>query len=79
MEAAGKRTAKTARRKKTPVVKAAARRRRKSGSRAAARQAHWHTKTRRDHSAETAEDYVELIAQLIRRHGEARTVDIAER
>jgi len=46
---------------------------------AAVRQAERHSKTRRDHSAETAEDYVELIAQLIRQHGEARTVDIAKR
>lgn len=42
-------------------------------------QARRHSKTRRDHSAEIAEDYVELIAQLIRTHGEARTVDIAKR
>ncbi|MCA9244632.1 MAG: manganese-binding transcriptional regulator MntR [Phycisphaerales bacterium] len=34
---------------------------------------------REDHSSETAEDYVELIAQLIREHGEARTVDLARR
>jgi DtxR family manganese transport transcriptional regulator len=44
-----------------------------------ARQAQRHTKTRRDHSHEIAEDYVELIAQLIRKEGEARTVDIANR
>jgi DtxR family manganese transport transcriptional regulator len=55
------------------------RRRRQSNLGAAARQAHWHTKTRRDHSSETAEDYVELIGQLIQELGEARTVDIAER
>lgn len=36
-----------------------------------------YTKTRRDHSSEIAEDYVELIRQLIQRAGEARTVDIA--
>lgn len=35
-------------------------------------------KTRAEHSSEIAEDYVELIAQLIRQHGEARTVDIAQ-
>lgn len=35
------------------------------------------TKTRRDHSSEIAEDYVELIAQLIDRDGAARTVEIA--
>lgn len=34
---------------------------------------------RRDHAHEIAEDYVELIAQLIRTQGEARTVDIARR
>jgi len=56
----------------------------RSGRRAARdaasrRQAAGHSKTRRDHSLEIAEDYVELIAQLIRQHGEARTVDIASR
>lgn len=34
-------------------------------------------KTRADHATEIAEDYVELIRQCIRQHGEARTVDIA--
>ena len=34
-------------------------------------------KVRDDHRAETAEDYVELIADLVERHGEARIVDIA--
>lgn len=34
-------------------------------------------KTRADHANEIAEDYVELIRQFIREHGEARTVDIA--
>jgi DtxR family manganese transport transcriptional regulator len=46
---------------------------------AAARQARRHTKTRQDHSSERAEDYAELIAQLIRETGEARTVDLAAR
>lgn len=46
---------------------------------AAMRQAAGHSKIRRDHSSETAEDYVEVIAQLIRHRGEARTVDIARR
>jgi DtxR family manganese transport transcriptional regulator len=56
------------------------RRRQAAGDAAAvARQARRYSKTRRDHSAEIAEDYVELIAQLIRQRGEARTVDIAER
>ncbi len=36
-------------------------------------------RTRSDHAQETAEDYVELIAELIRDTGEARTVDIARR
>lgn len=34
-------------------------------------------RTRTDHARELAEDYVELIAQLIKAHGEARTVEIA--
>jgi DtxR family transcriptional regulator, manganese transport regulator len=36
-------------------------------------------RTRDDHSRETAEDYVELVDELIREHGEARAVDLAER
>ena len=36
-------------------------------------------RTRADHSRETAEDYVELIAALIEERGEARSVDVAER
>src|SRR5205085_1090619 len=52
--------------------------RRAEREQAAARQAARHSKARRDHSGEIAEDYVELIAQLTRAHGEARTVDIAE-
>ncbi len=35
------------------------------------------SKVRDDHRSETAEDYVELIADLVERHGEARVVDIA--
>lgn len=46
---------------------------------AAARQAAAHSKIRRDHSGEIAEDYVEVIQQLTRERGEARTVDIARR
>lgn len=42
-------------------------------------QADRHRRIRNDHSAEIAEDYVELIAQLIRTRGKARTVDIARR
>lgn len=34
--------------------------------------------TRADHAGELAADYVELIYELIARHGEARLVDIAE-
>lgn len=45
----------------------------------AAREAARHSKIRRDHAGETAEDYVELIAHLCRTRGEARTVEIAER
>ena len=37
------------------------------------------TRTRADHSQETAEDYVELIAELIEERGEARGVDVARR
>lgn len=36
-------------------------------------------RTRRDHSQELAQDYVELIAELIDRRGEARLVDLARR
>jgi DtxR family manganese transport transcriptional regulator len=36
-------------------------------------------RTRQDHSLETAEDYVELIARLIDETGEARAVDLASR
>lgn len=36
-------------------------------------------RTRQDHSLETAEDYVELIARLIQERGEARGVELAER
>lgn len=35
--------------------------------------------TREAHAGELAADYVELIHELIERHGEARLVDIAER
>lgn len=53
--------------------------RKKATDTGVARQAARYSKTRRDHSSEIAEDYVELIGQLIRQHGEARTVDIAKR
>ncbi len=35
-------------------------------------------RTRQDHKTETAEDYVEMIADLIDQHGEARLVDLAK-
>lgn len=35
-------------------------------------------RTRQDHSRETAEDYVELVAELIEKNGEARAVDLAD-
>ena len=37
------------------------------------------TRTRSDHAQELAQDYVELIADLIEHHGEARVVDLARR
>jgi len=37
------------------------------------------TRVREDHAKELAEDYLELIEDLIRRSGEARAVDIAAR
>jgi DtxR family manganese transport transcriptional regulator len=37
------------------------------------------SRKRNDHSAETGEDYVELVADLIDEKGEARTVDLAKR
>jgi len=43
------------------------------------RQADGHRTARRQNAAETAEDYVELIDDLIRTHGEARAVDLATR
>ena len=36
-------------------------------------------RARRDHAQELAQDYVELIADLIERQGEARVVDMARR
>ena len=35
------------------------------------------TRTRQEHSEETAQDYVEMIAELIARTGEARLTDLA--
>jgi DtxR family manganese transport transcriptional regulator len=38
-----------------------------------------HRRTRRDHATETAEDYVEAVAELIDEHGSCRVVDLAKR
>jgi DtxR family manganese transport transcriptional regulator len=54
-------------------------RRRTERDPAAARQAARHQRIRHDHSSEIAEDYVELIAQLIAQRREARTVELAQR
>ncbi len=43
------------------------------------RQARNFQRVRDAHQTELAEDYVELIADLIGQHGEARVVDLAER
>lgn len=42
-------------------------------------QAGWFNRVREAHQTETAEDYVELIADLIDVQGEARVVDLASR
>lgn len=38
-----------------------------------------HRRTRRDHSRETAEDYVEAVAEITVEHGRCRVVDLARR
>ena len=38
-----------------------------------------HQRTRRDHSTETAEDYVEAVADVIDEQGTCRVVDLAKR
>ena len=38
-----------------------------------------HRRTRRDHATETAEDYVEAIAEIIERQGSCRGVDLSRR
>ncbi len=43
------------------------------------RQASWFERVRQAHQTETAEDYVELIADLIEVNGEARVVDLSKR
>lgn len=42
-------------------------------------QAEWFESVRKAHQTETAEDYVELIADLIEVNGEARVVDLSHR
>lgn len=37
-----------------------------------------HRRTRRDHSTETAEDYVEAVAEIIDQRDQCRLVDLAE-
>jgi DtxR family transcriptional regulator, manganese transport regulator len=51
----------------------------RSRLREAKRQAGGFEKVREAHQRELAEDYVELIADLLAAHGEARAVDLAER
>ncbi|MCG3127203.1 MAG: Transcriptional regulator MntR [Phycisphaerae bacterium] len=51
--------------------------RRRSAAPDAGRQADRHRRTRDAHARELAEDYVEVVAELIERTGEARAVDIA--
>jgi DtxR family manganese transport transcriptional regulator len=55
----------------------AKRSRRRVTPKTAEAQALAHRQTRREHSTETAEDYVEAIADLIDSEGEARAVDLA--
>ncbi len=43
------------------------------------KQAKWFEHVRKAHQTETAEDYVELIADLIEAQGEARVVDLSTR
>lgn len=43
------------------------------------KQAEWFESVRKAHQTETAEDYVELIADLIEANGEARIVDLSQR
>jgi DtxR family manganese transport transcriptional regulator len=38
-----------------------------------------HRRTRRDHAAETAEDYVEAIGEVLAQNGVCRVVDLARR
>ncbi len=43
------------------------------------KQAEWFERVRQAHQTETAEDYVELIADLIEANGEARVTDLSQR
>src|SRR6056297_439065 len=45
----------------------------------AANQSMPHERTRKDHANETAEDYVEAVADLIDNHGVCRVIDLARR
>ncbi|MDB2682736.1 manganese-binding transcriptional regulator MntR [Alphaproteobacteria bacterium] len=45
----------------------------------ASKQAKWFEKLREAHQNETAEDYVELISDLIEAKGEARVTDLSQR
>jgi DtxR family manganese transport transcriptional regulator len=40
---------------------------------------HSHRRTRRDHATETAEDYVEAVADIVRQQGRCRVIDLARR
>jgi len=51
----------------------------RKGIRPSALQAESLQQTRREHASETAEDYVEAIADLTAQQGEARVVDLARR
>lgn len=42
-------------------------------------QAGWFARVRKAHQKETIEDYVELLADLIHAHGEARLIDLSRR
>ncbi len=38
-----------------------------------------HRRTRRDHATETAEDYVEAVADIVSQNGRCRVIDLARR
>lgn len=38
-----------------------------------------HRRTRSDHASETAEDYVEAVAEIVEAHGRCRLMDLARR